>query len=171
MWAITKLGMDAIVNAANSSLLGGEGVAGAIHRAAGRELLNECRKLHGCGIGEAKITKGYNLPARYVIHTVGPVYSGQPEDAAALYRCYYNSLELATRHPIFDIGFPGISTGAYGYPKVEAALVALTAIMNWSDRHADYGMRIVIVNFSKADYNVYESVWNWAKRENVGSLI
>lgn len=160
---ITELPLDAIVNAANSSLLGGGGVDGAIHRAAGRELLEECRKLHGCRTGEAKITKGYKLPAKHVIHTVGPVYRGKPEDMADLYRCYHNSLELAAENHIYSIAFPGISTGVYGYPKEEAAQVALTAILNWFDKHQDYGMQVVIVNFSEADYNAYQRVWEWAK--------
>ncbi len=160
---ITELPLDAIVNAANSSLLGGGGVDGAIHRAAGRELLEECRKLHGCRTGEAKITKGYKLPAKHVIHTVGPVYSGKPEDASRLYDCYYHSLELAAENHLHSIAFPGISTGVYGYPKEEAAEIALAAILNWFDKHQDYGMQVVIVNFSEEDYNVYQRVWDMEK--------
>lgn len=155
---ITKLPLDAIVNAANSSLLGGGGVDGAIHRAAGKELLEECRKLHGCKTGEAKITKGYKLPAKNVIHTVGPIYRDDGTDAAKLYACYYNSLELAAQNHLYSIGFPGISTGVYGYPKNEAAKVALSAIFNWFDKHEDYGMQVVIVNFNDADYEIYKSV-------------
>lgn len=155
---ITKLPLDAIVNAANKSLLGGGGVDGAIHRAAGKELLEECRRLHGCNTGEAKITKGYQLPARHVIHTVGPIYSGKEADAALLYKCYYNSLELAAENHLYSIGFPGISTGVYGYPKEEAAHIALTAIVNWFEKHEDYGMQVVIVSFSEADHEIYRKV-------------
>lgn len=162
---ITKLPLGAIVNAANSSLSGGGGVDGAIHRAAGRELLDECRKLPGCMTGEAVITKGYQLPAKHVIHTVGPVYSGNPTDAPLLFNCYYNSLELAAQNHIHSIAFPGISTGVYGYPKEEAAEIALAAIVRWFEEHEDYGMQVVIVNFSEADYQIYEQILNRAKDE------
>jgi O-acetyl-ADP-ribose deacetylase (regulator of RNase III)/ADP-ribosylglycohydrolase len=160
---ITRLPVDAIVNAANKSLLGGGGVDGAIHRAAGRKLLEECRTLHGCRTGEAKITKGYRLPAKHVIHTVGPIYSGTHTDEEDLYRCYYNSIELAAKNHLYSIAFPGISTGVYGYPKEEAAQVALTAILNWFDANEDYGMQVVVVNFSNADYEVYKKVIDNAK--------
>ena len=155
---ITKLKVDAIVNAANSSLLGGGGVDGAIHRAAGPGLLNECRGLNGCRTGEAKITKGYNLPAKYVIHTVGPIYSGAESDETDLYNCYYNSLSLAQENDVHSIAFPGISTGVYGYPKEAAAKTALNAITTWLSENPEYDLKITIVNFSEHDYEVYQSV-------------
>lgn len=155
---ITKLQVDAIVNAANSSLLGGGGVDGAIHRAAGPELLAECRTLGGCRTGEAKITKGYNLPAKHVIHTVGPIYSGSASDPVDLKNCYYNSLELAKENAIHSIAFPGISTGVYGYPKEEAAEVALKTINDWIKTNGDYDIDVTIVNFSEQDYMIYQKI-------------
>ena len=122
---LTKLAVDAIVNAANTTLLGGGGVDGAIHRAAGPELLAECRTLGGCRPGEAKMTRGYRLPARFVIHTVGPIWQGGKHDEARILAdCYRNSLQLAVKNEIKAIGFPAISCGAYGYPVDEAAHIA-----------------------------------------------
>jgi O-acetyl-ADP-ribose deacetylase len=154
---ITLQRVDAIVNAANTSLLGGGGVDGAIHRAAGPELLEECQQIGGCPTGEARITKGYRLPARWVIHTVGPVWRGGDHDEDLLLsRCYRNSLALAARpeYGIRTIAFPSISTGAYGYPINQAALIAIDEI----DRFlAETGWKasVRIICFSQAAYAVY----------------
>ena len=153
---ITSLDVDAIVNAANRSLLGGGGVDGAIHRAAGKELLAECRTLGGCETGEAKITGGYNLPARHVIHTVGPVWHGggnnEEELLAAAYR---NSLELARTHNLKSVAFPAISTGVYGFPKDRAAEIAIRVI---SEFLTEYDMDVTLVAFSKDDADRYEQL-------------
>ena len=147
---ITKLEVEAIVNAANSSLLGGGGVDGAIHRAAGSELLAECRTLNGCKTGQAKITGGYKLAARHVIHTVGPVYRSTDRPAELLVSCYRNSLELARDQGVKSIAFPAISTGVYGYPKKEAASVAMGVIEDWIECF-DQPYALVVCCFSEDD--------------------
>lgn len=153
---ITKLQIDAIVNAANKSLLGGGGVDGAIHRAAGRELLEECRGLHGCETGQAKITKGYKLPAKYVIHTVGPIYSGSATDPVKLADCYRNSLDLAAANDVHSIAFPAISTGVYGYPKAAACKIAVDTVKAWLETHTDYEMQIIFSCFDDTTAVLYK---------------
>ena len=146
---ITKLDVDAIVNAANTSLLGGGGVDGAIHRAAGSELLAECRLLNGCATGDAKVTKGYRLPARYVIHAVGPVWSGgRRGEQDLLASCYRRSLEEAARLGVETVAFPAISTGAYGYPSELAARTAAREIHRFLSDHA-LPKKVLLVAFDE----------------------
>jgi O-acetyl-ADP-ribose deacetylase (regulator of RNase III) len=155
---ITTLALDAIVNAANSSLLGGGGVDGAIHRAAGRGLLEECGTLGGCPTGEAKLTRGYNLPAKFVIHTVGPVYEDEKRgEEKLLAACYANSLKLAREHGIKTIAFPCISTGVYDYPFEDACKIALGAIGDFLVRDESIE-KIVLVCFDSDDYARYKAI-------------
>ncbi len=155
---ITTLKVDAIVNAANSSLLGGGGVDGAIHRAAGPELLAECRELHGCSTGDAKITQGYRLPATYVIHTVGPVYrDGQHGEPALLASCYRRSLELAEERDVATIAFPCISTGIYRYPFDDACRVALGVITEFLAANTVL-RQVTLCCFGRADYVRYGQI-------------
>lgn len=154
---ITSLTVDAIVNAANSSLLGGGGVDGAIHRAAGAQLLTECRLLGGCPTGEAKITAGYQLPAKHVIHTVGPVWQGgEQNEAVLLAACYRNCMQLAMRHAIHSIAFPCISTGIYGFPKLQAAEIALTTIQAFLQQH-HAAIQVVFCCYSAEDVGIYQA--------------
>ena len=155
---ITTQQVDAIVNAANSSLLGGGGVDGAIHAAAGPQLLQECRTLGGCQTGEAKLTKGYYLPAKYVIHTVGPVYGSENgKEAEFLANCYQNSLSLAKQYQCKTIAFPAISTGVYGYPKEEAAKVVQDTIMEFLKTDQSFD-EIQFVLYSEEDFHTYKKL-------------
>jgi len=154
---ITKLKIDAIVNAANNSLLGGGGVDGAIHRAAGKELLEECRLLNGCVTGGAKITKGYNLPAKYIIHTVGPVWSDREDDARLLESCYLQSLRTAKENHIKTIAFPNISTGAYGYPKEEAGKIAVNTVNAFLEKNL-LPEKVIFAVFDDENFRIYKKL-------------
>ena len=155
---ITTLAVDAIVNAANESLLGGSGVDGAIHRAAGKELVAECRTLGGCKVGEAKLTRGYRLPARFVIHTVGPVwYGGDDGEAEALANAYANSLRLAEAHELTSIAFPAISTGVFGYPKEDAARIAIDTVRE-TLKECPHMARVIFCCFSERDAALYRGL-------------
>lgn len=154
---ITKMGVEAIVNAANPTLLGGGGVDGAIHNAAGPQLLEECRKLHGCPVGGAKITSGYLLPAPYVIHTVGPIWNGGNNgEEEKLHSCYHNSLALALEYQLTTIAFPAISTGIYGYPKEQAVKVAIASTLAFLTQHPQFH-KIYFVAFDSQTETLYRN--------------
>ncbi len=162
---ITKMEVDAVVNAANKSLLGGGGVDGAIHRAAGPELLEETKTLNGCRTGEAKITGGYKLPAKYVIHTVGPVWKGgNKNEAQLLSNAYYNSLEVAKKHGLQTVAFPNISTGVYGFPKEKAAEIAISSVLDYMRNHPGI-QKVYFVCFDQENYRIYQE----KLKEHLGS--
>jgi len=155
---ITKIKVDAIVNAANESLLGGGGVDGAIHRAAGPELLEECRTLNGCKTGEAKITKAYHLASKFVIHTVGPVWKdGKSGEKELLKNAYWNSLLLAKENHCKSVAFPNISTGVYGFPKLDAAHIAIETVTKFINE-VDSEMDVIFVCFDDINYAIYQEV-------------
>lgn len=155
---ITEMEVDAIVNAANSSLEGGGGVDGAIHQAAGRELLEACRLLNGCATGDAKITKGFNLPAKFVIHTVGPIWSnGNNNEEKLLESCYKRSLEVAVQNNCKTIAFPNISTGIYHFPKDLAAKIAINTVIDFLNNNHKVE-KVIFVCFSKENYKIYKSI-------------
>ena len=157
---ITQQKVDAIVNAANTTLLGGGGVDGAIHRAAGPRLLEECRTLNGCKTGEAKITKAYNLSAKFVIHTVGPIWNGGQQNEDELLRnCYKNSLELASDNQIRSIAFPAISTGVYRFPLERATNIAINEVKSFLER-SDFIAKVIFCCFDEKTYQAYKKILN-----------
>jgi len=163
---ITKLEVDAIVNAANTSLLGGGGVDGAIHRAAGPNLLEECRKVGGCPTGEARITKAYNLPCKWVIHTVGPVWQGgKNSEHELLANCYRNSLFLAREHKADSVAFPCVSTGVYGFPKEQACMIALHEVFSFLKEDKSK-TEVLFVCFDNENYNIYLKTFDRIERED-----
>lgn len=155
---ITKLEVDAIVNAANNSLLGGGGVDGAIHRGAGPELVAECSTLGGCPTGEARITQGYELPAKHVIHTVGPIYDSPEVSSKFLRGCYKNSLQVALENNLVSIAFSGISTGVYGYPSKDAAQIACETVRDFVDENKGKIEQIIFVTFEEKDVAAYNKM-------------
>lgn len=158
MGDLTTFEVDAIVNAANSTLLGGGGVDGAIHRAAGPQLLEECRTLGGCPTGEARITKGYNLKAKHVIHTVGPIWSdGSKGEPQLLANAYRNSLELAKQHSLQSVAFPNISTGVYRFPKKQAAQIAVETVKDYLQNNS-LPQRVTFVCFDDENFNIYKEL-------------
>ena len=166
MGDITQIGVDAIVNAANPTLLGGAGVDGMIHWAAGSQLLEECRSIGRCPTGEARITKGYNLPARYIIHTVGPVFRMEQERAPELLAdCYRNSLQLAVMHGVASIAFPAISCGAYGYPAEAACMIAIDTTLEFLGTN-DSLRKVIFVLFSCSLYEIYIDYFNGIKSKH-----
>lgn len=153
---ITKFQGDAIVNAANHYLMGGGGVDGAIHRAAGPRLKDACRKLNGCVTGTAKITDGFQLPVKYIIHTVGPVYHGHPIDAELLGNCYKSALDLAAQYHIESIAFPAISTGIYRYPISEAAEIAAYTVETWLANNPEFNIEVTFICFDHRSFQEYQ---------------
>ena len=157
---ITSLNVDAIVNAANTTLLGGGGVDGAIHRMAGSELLTACKKLNGCNTGEAKITNAFNLPSKFVIHTVGPVWlGGGHNESNLLANCYNSSLDLAITNKVETISFPNISTGVYGFPKNEAAKIAKKEVENFLNKHKSFS-KVIFTIFDDQNYAIYSKLFD-----------
>lgn len=157
---ITKLKVEVIVNAANNTLHGGGGVDGAIHRASGKELLEECRLLNGCETGDAKITKAYNLPAKFIIHTVGPVWNGGNfNEAQKLASCYKRSLEIAVKNKINTIAFPNISTGVYGFPKHDAAKIAINEVKAFLKDNVKF-KQVIFCVFDNENFEIYRNLLN-----------
>ncbi|MBQ6660829.1 MAG: macro domain-containing protein [Lachnospiraceae bacterium] len=155
---ITALDCDCVVNATNTTLLGGNGMDNSILREAGPELVRECAALKGCDIGRAKITGGYRLKAQFVIHTVGPKYSGDETDPVYLTMCYENCLNLAMKYDIHSIAFPAISTGYYGYPLRAATMIANRTVQSWMRRHPDYGIKVIFVSADERTFAMYKDI-------------